>query len=224
MIDVAENYRINARLSELYIEFSPRYLEAYIDAFRDNDPPMRINEFGIIDETCYDRDKGILIVAKETDGWSNEDYANGLLFRKWMHQNTQTGLSGHAKKHPTMWYNLSRWVSFINNQEQSMHTLAEQYTIEPIGTVAYTNMNKVRGGIQSKKEFYKIAQAGISGEILQCELDILQPKIIVCCGTYGVFQKHNLRHDAVVVEMPHPGAYKSKIGLLEILKSQLTGK
>lgn len=224
MIDVVANRKMNERLSELYIEYGPQYLEKYVEVFKDSSPPQRINEFGIIDETRYDRDKGILVVAKETDGWSNEDYANEWLFRAWMLKNTREGLKGHARQHPVMWYNVARWISYISNQEQNIQNLAAQCSIDQIGTIAYTNMNKVRGGTHSGKEYYELANARVSGEILQRELDIIQPKIILCCGTYEVFLQHQLCHEAVVIDMPHPGARKCKIGMLEKLRKELAEK
>ena len=59
MIDRDRNRKINAALSTLYERYSAAYLTAYIKAFRDENPPERINEFGIIDEERYDADNGI---------------------------------------------------------------------------------------------------------------------------------------------------------------------
>lgn len=73
MIDRDRNRKINAALSTLYERYSAAYLTAYIKAFRDENPPERINEFGIIDEERYDADNGILFVAKETNDWDNKD-------------------------------------------------------------------------------------------------------------------------------------------------------
>ena len=82
MIDRDRNRKINAALSTLNEKYSAAYLTAYIKAFRDENPPERINEFGIIDEERYDADNGILFVAKETNDWDNKDFQNGYFFHK----------------------------------------------------------------------------------------------------------------------------------------------
>ena len=138
MIDLDRNRKINAALSALYEEYCADYLTTYIQAFGDGNPTERINEFGIIDEERYDADNGILFVAKETNDWDNKDFQNGYFFRKWMNSITKQGLSGHAKEHPLMWYNIGRWASLLDNPSQSIPALAEAKgeAIEKIGTIA----------------------------------------------------------------------------------------
>ena len=192
MIDLDRNRKINAALSALYEEYCADYLTTYIQAFGDGNPPERINEFGIIDEERYDADNGILFVAKETNDWDNKDFQNGYFFRKWMNSITKQGLSGHAKEHPLMWYNIGRWASLLDNPSQSIPALAEAKgeAIEKIGTIAFTNINKVRGKNQAKSEYASLAYSDISGMLLREELSIIQPKMIVCCGTYYEFVYH----------------------------------
>ena len=224
MVSQIMNQSVNNRLSELYLQFTEPYLAAYVEVFADDDPPSRINEFGIIDESRYDYDNGILVIAKETDGWSNEDYACGVLFRSWMNNITLNGLHGHARRHPTMWYNIGRWVSYILDPSQQLERLAEMYPISEIGRVAYTNMNKVRGGTQSGDQYWQLANSDISGEILRKEIEILQPKVIVCCGTYREFIHHVPCFEGIVVDMPHPGARKRKLDMLALLAQQFHSK
>lgn len=221
MVNATYNRDINARLSALYEEYRESYLAAYVEAFQDSDPPMRINEFGIVDEVCYNADKSILFVAKETNGWRNEDYAAGVLFRTWLQDMTRHGLSGHARRHPIMWYNIGRWASFLDDPSQSIEKLAHEKTVEKIGTVAFTNMNKVRGGSQSADSYWSLAHAAITGDLLKRELEIIQPKAIVCCGTYHEFQYHIPNFDGLVIRMPHPGARVHTEAMLKQLSSQL---
>lgn len=225
MIDVAHNRSINEALDALYEKYRESYLMAYIEAFADADPPHRINEFGIIDVERYDADKGILFLAKETNGWSNEDYINGVLFRGWLEGIIKNGLSGHVKRHPIMWYNIGRWASYLNDQTQSIAALANEKAevISAIGTVAFTNMNKVRGMAQAQKEYWKLAYTDITGSLLREELAILQPKIIVCCGTYYEFKHHIPDYKGILIDMPHPGARTSTLEMLEQLAAQLKG-
>lgn len=223
MIDIAHNKQINAQLSALYERYTENYLSAYVDAFEDSNPPHRINEFGIIDEERYDADQGILFVAKETNGWSNEDYEAGVLFRGWLKYITKNGLSGHVQRHPIMWYNIGRWAAFINDPAQNVSELADKMPISEIGKLAFTNMNKVRGGSQSVGPYWSLAYADITGELLREELAIIKPKVIVCCGTYNEFKHHISDFNGPVIDMPHPGARMRTEKMLEKLASQLPG-
>lgn len=223
MIDRDRNRKINAALSTLYERYSAAYLTAYIKAFRDENPPERINEFGIIDEERYDADNGILFVAKETNDWDNKDFQNGYFFRKWMNSITKQGLSGHAKEFPLMWYNIGRWVSLLDNPSQNIPSLAEEKSdaIKKIGTIAFTNINKVRGKEQAKNEYASLAYHDMSGMLLREELSIIQPKMIVCCGTYYEFAYHVRDFNGPVIAMPHSGARKNTITMLEQLRASL---
>lgn len=109
MIDIAKNNELNAQLFTLYETYTQPFLSEWIKAFGTNAPP-RINEFGIINEECYDADNGILFIGKETNGWDDSDFASGILFRTWMQNISLHGLGseGHVKRHPNMWYNKHR--------------------------------------------------------------------------------------------------------------------
>ena len=223
MIDRDRNRKINAALSTLYEKYSAAYLTAYIQAFGDVNPPERINEFGIIDEERYDADNGTLFIAKETNGWENENFQKGYFFREWMNSITKQGLSGHAKKHPLMWYNIGRWASLLDDPSQSIPALAEAKSeaIEKIGTIAFSNINKVRGKEQAKNEYASLAYHDMSGMLLREELSIIQPKMIVCCGTYYEFAYHVRDFNGPVIAMPHSGARKNTITMLEQLRASL---
>lgn len=219
MVNSEINRNINKRLSELYLSYSDAYLKAYTEAFKDDTPPQRINEFGIIDITKYDADKGILFVAKETNNWSNEDFIKGVFFREWMYGISTEGITGkgHVQKHPTMWYNLGRWAMLLSNPELSLHYIrsCKGEALKAIGTVAFTNINKARGRNQSKEEYSSLAYSAISGEILREELKIIEPKVIVCCGTYDEFAYHAPEYQRIAIKMPHPSARMSAIKMLK---------
>ena len=83
MTNALNNFKTNELLNELYQRYTEEFLSAYTDAFKVA-PPPRINEFGIIDPDRFDSDKRILFIGKETNGWSNEDFEKGILFRDWM--------------------------------------------------------------------------------------------------------------------------------------------
>lgn len=218
MINSEINRDINKRLSELYLNYSDAYLKAYTEAFKDDTPPPRINEFGIIDITKYDADKGILFVAKETNNWSNEDFIKGVFFRDWMYGISTEGVTGkgHVQKHPTMWYNLGRWAMLLSNPELDLEYIksCKSEALKAIGTVAFTNINKARGRNQSKEEYFSLAYSAISGEILRKELEIIKPKVIVCCGTYNEVIHHAPDYQHIAIRMPHPGARMSTLKML----------
>jgi hypothetical protein len=210
MINTDINRDINERLSKLYLSYSDAYLKAYTDTFKDSAPPPRINEFGIIDVNKYNADKGILFIAKETNGWDNETFAKEIHFRDWMHGISTEGVSGkgHIQKHPTMWYNLGRWAMILSNPELDLQYIrsCKSEALKAIGEIAFTNINKVRGKNKSKHEYYTLAYADISGEILRKEFEIIKPKIIVCCGTYNEVMHHAPDYQHIAIKMPHPCA------------------
>lgn len=218
MVNSEINRDINKRLSELYLSYSDAYLKAYTEAFKDDTHPPRINEFGIIDITKYDADKGILFVAKETNNWSNEDFIKGVFFRDWMYGISTEGVTGkgHVQKHPTMWYNLGRWAMLLSNPELDIGYIrsCKNEALKAIGEVAFTNINKVRGKNQSKDEYYALTRSAISGEILRKELEIINPKVIVCCGTYNEVIHHAPDYQHIAIKMPHPGARMSAVKML----------
>lgn len=219
MINLEINREINKKLQELYLSYSDAYLKAYTEAFKDNSPPTRINEFGIIDVTKYDADKGILFIAKETNGWDNETFAKEIYFRDWMYGISTEGVSGkgHVQKYPTMWYNLGRWAMLLSNSELDIEYIrsCKSEALKAIGEVAFTNINKVRGKSQSKDEYYTLAYSDISGEILREELKIIKPKVIVCCGTYNEVIHHARDYQHTAIKMPHPGARMNAMKMLK---------
>lgn len=220
MIDSKENELINIKLDTLYKKYTPDFLDEWNKAF-DDVPPSRINQFGIIDIQQYDNTNAILFICKETNGWDNEDYSNGCLFRQWMCDITKNGIEGKA--HPNMWYNIGRWIMLMNNPEKSLDEIAciKSEAIQYIGKIAFTNINKVRGKKDSKKEYNQLAKTPVVGEVLRKEIEIINPKIIVCCGTGWVFDKHVSEFSGKIIYMPHPGARTSTEKMLMQLKEQL---
>ena len=227
MVNFKENEIINANLSALYMEYSEKILNEWAEAFP-NDPegvPCRINEFGIIDVHKYDSSNGVLFIGRETNGWKNTDYASGCLFRDWMNDITRNGLVnlGHITQFPNMWYNIGRWAMLLGNPENSITDIAhaKAESISEIGNVAFTNVNKVRGFRSSGKEYFKLAQSPVTKELLRKEIEIIDPKIIVCCGTTRPVCPLPGNFKGALYVMPHPAARKSKLQMLLELKQQI---
>lgn len=229
MVDIERNKVINKKLSDLYTKYSEEFLSVYADAFEDKEPPCRINVFGIIDESRYDADNGILVIAKETNKWHNWEFEQNIFFRGWMNDITRTGLAGrgHITKHPTMWYNMGRWLMAIENPDRDIEDIAwvKGEAITQLGIMAFTNINKVRGGSSSREQYDKVAYSDIVGTVLREEIEIIKPKIIMCCGTWYVVNYHlNCeeleKNGCKVLCMPHPAARKSSLKMLEDLRKQ----
>ena len=216
---------INQELCESYKHHTREFLDSYESIYHDGNMPSRINEFGIIDENRFNTNSRILVIAKETNGWSNEEFDEGILFRSWMEDITQHGLDGHdhIRKYPTMWYNIGRWIILIQHPNYDLATLSKEKSsaISAIGTVAFTNINKVRGNNVSGKAYRQIAYADIVGKVLRDELDIIKPNIVLCCGTFHPFLHHAPNYNGIIFGMPHPAARKSSLDMLNNLKKQI---
>jgi len=222
MVDIERNQQINKALSKLYEQYTPAFLAEWENAFKEPKPP-RINEFGIIDERRYDTDNGILFICKETNGWDDKEFLNEPLFREWMNNISLNGLAGrkHIRKYPQMWYNIGRWALLLHNPLLDINELSEYKFLNEIGTIAFTNINKVRGKESAKKEYSQLAYTDVVGEVLRKEIEIIKPKIVVCCGTGTVFRHHIKGFDGKLICMEHPGARGGTEKMLNGLKSQL---
>ena len=226
MIKPNDNAIINAKLSALYEEYAEDFLKEWVLAFPDDveGPPCRINEFGIIDINNYDSDNGILFICRETNNWENKHFAEGVLFRNWMHDIACEGLAnrGHITKHPNMWYNIGRWIMLLTEPERKPEEIVDvkSEAISAIGKIAFTNVNKVRGKKVSKKEYFKLASNPLVKELLRKEIEIINPKIIVCCGTARPSFPLPKSFTGEVYVMAHPGARTGNLQMLLELKQQ----
>lgn len=221
MSDVKKNNQINEELTALYKQHTGLLLSDWEKHF--GEPrPTRVNEFGIIDEEKYDADDGILFICKETNGWDYDDFNNGILFRTWMQQITRHGFQPNSdvKNHPQTWYQINRWIKLMRQASLDLNELAQCKEVCDIGTIAFTNINKVRGRERSGKEYRNLARTDNVGEVLRREVEIIKPKKIVCCGTHVDFRKHVPSFSGQVLNLPHPGARFGNIKMLEKLVSQ----
>lgn len=219
-----KNALINAKLKALYDEYTPAFLSAWSDAFEEA-APCRMNEFGIIDIRCYDPENGVLFIGRETNGWDDKDYADGCLFREWLCDISRNGIQGrgHISKHPNMWYNIGRWALLLQNPEVPIDSLAylKEEAVDALGTIAFTNINKVRGKNKIGKEYYKLANTDVAKKLIQKEVDILKPKTVVACGTWWPAASLLSDCNCRMIRMNHPGARKSSRAMLQELKAQL---
>lgn len=228
MIDVKENELLNAKLDTLYKKYTSDFLDEWEKSFSEwikeskEEVPYRMNEFGIVNIQNYDKDNGVLFVAKETNNWENKDFKSGCLFRGWLSNIVEQGYIGQGVK-PNMWYNVGRWMLLIENPDRDIKEIAsaKQEAIGAIGRIAFTNVNKVRGKKSSETEYNQLAKTAVVGDVLRQEIKILNPQIIVCCGTKWVLDKHIENFNGKILDMPHPGARLSTEKMLLRLREQL---
>lgn len=219
MINKEANKRVNRELEKLYKSCASEFLSEWSRAFTDT-APESINNFGIVDGEKYDADNGVLFIGKETNNFSQSQYRDWLF---WLSR--QSSLRG-TNITPNMWYNVGRWAYLSKHPEKDVQNIAalKADALKFIGTIAFTNVNKVYGKSQSKEEYYRVATSDIAGSVLRQEIEIIKPKMIVCCGTGDIFLRHVQDFSGKVIFMPHPGARKNTQAMLCELKKQLKKK
>lgn len=232
MINANKNKVINKKLLNLYHQKTDIFLQEYKKAFSDDqNPPDRIGIFGIIDENQYDTDNGILIILKETNGWGNEDFQSGNTYVDFVRTISEQGKTvndGRKQKERvsmTMWYNLGRWITVIQNPQISTDEIAELYdeALKKIATVAITNVNKVRGYESSRKAYFDMVQSDLIIDTIKEEIAILNPGTIIFCGTYWLFEDSYIKElqkaGIKILDMWHPAARKSKREMIDTVKN-----
>lgn len=213
--------QITELLRELYQKNGPELFKAFREANNGREVPGMI-EYGIVDEDVYDAENGVLIVLKEANDWSVEDFRDGVTYADYV----RDLIDG---KHPrrAMWYNLGRWVAAIRQPDRPTEELAGLYqdALEKLRSVAFTNVNKVTGAASVNKAYYEMAQSDEALDTLREEIQILNPKTVLFCGTAWLLEENDLdelrAQGRKVLDMWHPGAHKSKTAMLEEVKKQL---
>ena len=239
MINVNRNIETNQKLKSLYEYYNKDFLKLWQKYYKE-EAPCRMNEFGIIDPERYDSDNGILFICRETNGWSNEDFAKNCLFLDWIRNITINGLSdekGIVKKHPKIWYNTGRMAEIINGLSIDEALKHKAEALKSVGSIAYTNINKVRGKEKSEKAYWSLFNEKLTIELLIKEIEIIKPKYIVLCDKY--FDKlsmeyinENMNPDCCpalveclqnkrLITMPHPSSRMKLKKMFSLLEEQL---
>lgn len=233
MVDCKGNVERNKQLRELYRKAQPDFLRAYEKVF--GQKVSCLHTFGIISEQDYDADNGILIILRELNDWppAPDDSFFGFvdaIITKGHHIND--GRTTFGRVSMLTWYNLGRWLTAIQNPEKSPEEIAAMFdtSLPALKTAAYTNINKITGYAWSDKRYYWLTEDenGIALQTLKKEIEILNPKIILCGNTRWQLEKiysgdiSNLENQGTkVLDMPHPAARKKKIEMIESLRAQL---
>lgn len=224
-MDIKENELINCKLRTLYKQYQEEFLDIWEKTRYTETPvsrPYRLNEFGIVDVSRYDADSGILFVGKELNGWKDEDLRAGWSFLSWMQSIAQTQRFPNTAS-VNMWYNIGRWAMLLAKPQESLSSIAacKAEALSQIGTIAYTNVNKVWGNARADSGFNSLANNDLVLSILKREIEIINPKVIVCCGTAAYVKRAIPNYAGILIEMPHPAARMGKIKMLEQLQGQL---
>ncbi|MBE6606055.1 MAG: hypothetical protein E7635_03360 [Ruminococcaceae bacterium] len=223
MNNYCENKLKNSNLKKIYRENTDKYLKVWREYYSFKSPE-RINEFGIIDVYSYDDEKGVLFIAKETNGW---DYSDGKTFRSWVEEMAKDNkVTGEiASRHPQIWYNLGRWAKFIFDPKLDKAKLAQEKNVSGLKNIAITNLNKAEGESTSGKAFWKLIKEDVVINLLREEIKEINPKLIVLCGIPSMYIQQailNLDGEIKIIEMPHPSARTiSKLDMLAQLKRNL---
>ena len=226
MVNKDKNRVINSQLKALYKEYTDEFLEVYSRAY-ECDRPCKINEFGIVDIDTYDADNGVLFVSKESNGWSDDDFRRDYSYRLWLYEIVHNGLSAakeHTKRNPLFLYNLGRWSAVIHDRSNSISELCfkKSEVLPYISRIAYTNINKVKGENVSGRQYSEISKSDVAQMVIKKEIEIISPKIIVCCGTYETLKDYGINEfDSKAVKMPHLSCRKNIGKLLNCLQEQL---
>lgn len=233
-----ENVRINNELKELYENNKDKHLKLWKEAYKyTNNSVTRLNEFGIIDVDKYVSDNGILVICRETNGedWYKNDFkGENALFTDWMR-----GISNGTlllPSHPNIWYNTARYIMTVQGNKKDALEFENKKLLPALGTVAFTNINKVGGGSNSGKAYWKMYNQPDVINLIVEEIKIIEPKYIILCDKY--FAKF-LTEESLVERCPalkkciennrfftvyHPAARMSKEKMLNELEKQIKGK
>lgn len=234
MVNVDKNKALNKKLLNLYHQKTDTFLQEYKKAFSDDrNPPDQIGTFGIVDENWYDIDNGILVILKETNGWSNEDFCTGNTYIDFVRDISERGRAVNDGRERgewvsmLMWYNLGRWLTAIQTPQKSTDEIAELYeeALKNLSAAAITNVNKVRGCETSGRAYSAMARSIPAIDTIKEEIAILNPETIMFCGTYRLFEDSYIeeleKKGIKVLELCHPAARKSKREMIDTVKKYM---
>ncbi len=234
-----ENERINKELRELYLKHTAEHRHTWKKCYGE-EPPKRINEFGVIDVKRYDVKNGILVIGRETNGvkgWFERNLDEDL-FINWLNKISIN--EGELPSHPSIWYNTARYIMTVQGNKKDALEFENKKLLPALGTVAFTNINKVGGGSNSGKAYWKMyKKSGVIRLIVE-EIEIIKPRYIILCDKYFAkflteenLAKLNIENYSALKEcidnnrlyaVPHPAARMSKEKMLNELEKQIRGE
>ena len=163
---------ISEKLQELY-ELHKRQLS----------PNEHFVPCGVVDQEAYESSTPKLVFLlkevndpKQTPGWSMVGFLQDQVKR---------GLSRQSIK-PVMWKELGIWSYAIHNNFPRYRDInTDQAAAEGLKCVGMTNLKKSGGGGKAIDRVIR-EYAAKTIELWKSELEIMNPDIIICCGTFWI--------------------------------------
>ena len=153
------------------------------DKLRANNPAVILD--GVIDEREYLSARyRIVYILKEVNGGAGWDLRE---FVRNEHDKNKYG-------RPQTWDNIARWTQGILSWEAELPWSELENDNEDrrrifLKKIAAINLKKTSGGHTSNvDEIYRATEE--YSQVIQAQLDIYKPDIIICCGTAGPYVKH----------------------------------
>ena len=176
-----------------------RKIKCMIDAHRNsilsckgaNDKDLIIYD-GII--SAGDKTPDILYLLKEPNDSRNSKKGT----ESWMHDEAsfvdQIRSEIESGKALSSWGNLCFWTkAYEDIKNQTPHSFQHpevQNCGDILNTVAFVNIKKVAGAEETKdSEFNKTVNNPECQQLIRDEVELIQPKIVICCGTYDYAKK-----------------------------------
>ena len=150
-----------ARLMQLWDDWRQHYRQLGLDF-------ARVTIDGILDPASFDQaEKRILFVLKDSN-----DFASG-------------SLADLLKNGPvySMWHTVARWATALTSRRNFDEVNSYPIMTQALHQVAVINLKKVTGLANADPEVIN-AFASRDAELLRKQIEIIDPQIIVACGTF----------------------------------------
>ena len=172
------NNRIRNRINEAEVK------EAFFTCKAPNDPERLVYD-GIIAEN---NPPELLFLLKEANDGRDNSRKDNLEFDSFVEQARKDAIEQNGKN-PKHWDNLCYWTSaykaaregtsysFLDDEVQKCGGL--------LGEIALVNIKKVPGGSSTNPGiFIHTVTNDVCAKLVRDEISWINPKIVVCCGTY----------------------------------------
>lgn len=208
------NIKTEKELFELWKERKNEQLEI--------DHSKRFVEDGIVDEKMWENGSKILYLLKEayTTGDTDEGFSLTEAHKRYDWRNY----------HTSIWFRVAEWTNGINviNSMSIDEVVKGELNVVPTYKyykdgelddnlnceISFVNIKKSNGKSTSDNEELK-KYCDFDKEFIKKQIEIINPKIIICCATEEFFEKifdkdDKFLDDKVVVYHYHPSAWVDK--------------
>ena len=157
------------------------------------------NPDGIVDPASWDEQdagKKVLFVLKETNelkGDSEKDPKSVSLVEHLMKPSAPS-------KYGSMWPRIAEWWHAIYYNNDAYHWYETQEAQKILKNVAVMNLKKTPGSAQAKEDDV-VQHIKDHWERIQQEIDLIDPDIIVFCGTWWMIQQAHQEYKNAISEL-----------------------